>query len=1210
VNGEEKHLTIEQIARLADWRTVETLRPIDAKLLEDAQAHLASCEKCHEQVAREERAGRTLLALAGSSMSERTERCPESKVLYELVGGFLSERDAERVIRHTAGCDHCGPLLKRAVSDLSPEQTEEERSELAALKSSNPKWQEEFAQRLARGRGNAKVLNEQAKSTPGGRWPFAWALTAIACLALMLTGALLFRSPRPDHVNSLLAEAYSIDRRLEPRIPGANYAPLQMERGGQPSRFTKPTVLLEAEGIISRQLSRHPNDPAWLQSKARAELLERNYESAIRTLERAEDIDNSTTLLTDLASAYFLRAETTQNGMDYAEAVESLGKVLVASPDDPIALYNRALVYERTSLYTQAIDDWEHYLRIDPRGPWADEATRHLNATKAKIKDHQVSSSEPLLSPSQIAEGESNVVVEKMDGRLEDYLKVALTEWLPHAYPIVQSKASRGLAYHAALAQLANAMVQHHQDPWLEDLLSAATSPNFAKAIAQLSEAILANDRADVERARRSATYADRLFARNVQSQAGALLARLEFGVASNLDQDGTKCRQATSGLVDRAFAKSYHWIRAQAQIEQGNCQWLVENLGSAHQKYTDASRDAARFGFKQVYLKARDHLSGVDGESGQFQSSWDTLQDGLKDFWSSGYPDVRGYNFYYQLSELARAWDCPHLQVAAWREGITLNDFSVDKAQNAMAHSLLGVAAMGAHMPQVAEQEFLRANQLFSGSPKNESTRAAQLETDIRLAQAEASNGEAGRAIGRLRRVQPRVSQQSNKYLAILFYHALGDAEFHEGNTKNAISALRSAVELAEIQLSSLKGERDRIAWEQRSGDVYREFTQLYLLEHDASRALEIWEWYRGSTLRSGVDVLPKKLTRAVASEPSQLDQVARQEPFLRNTTVISYALLPHGLATWVFDDNGVEAHWTEMDPANVRSKVVRFRDLCADPLSSLTTLRGEARILYGMFIAPIEKRLPADRTLVIELDDQLNQLPIDVLLDSQGHYFGEHGSMVSSLGLYYFPDLREMAKITADSLALVAIVSNPKAGAELGLAPLPDAISEGEAVAHAFHSAKVLTDDQASAGAIVSRLPKIEVFHFSGHAVSSEHRTGLILSQDVLDASSLKKTSLSNLQLAVFSACDTQNGSTGHVDEADSLVRTFLRAGVPHVVASRWTVDSAASREFMNLFYLHLLSGRSVAQAVHAAKAFLRSNAETSHPFYWSAFSVFGSS
>ena len=141
-------------------------------------------------------------------------------------------------------------------------------------------------------------------------------------------------------------------------------------------------------------------------------------------------------MLTDLGSAYFVRAESADRPIDYGNAVESLGKALAKSPDDPIALFNRAMACEHMFLYSQAVDDWEHYLRVDSQGEWSADARRRLSALKGKLQEHEKSQDERLLSPAEIAEaGADNVAVqEKIEGRIEEYLNVAVTDWLPEAY--------------------------------------------------------------------------------------------------------------------------------------------------------------------------------------------------------------------------------------------------------------------------------------------------------------------------------------------------------------------------------------------------------------------------------------------------------------------------------------------------------------------------------------------------------------------------------------------------------------------------------------------------------------------------------------------------------------------------------------------------------------------------------------------------------
>jgi CHAT domain-containing protein len=333
---------------------------------------------------------------------------------------------------------------------------------------------------------------------------------------------------------------------------------------------------------------------------------------------------------------------------------------------------------------------------------------------------------------------------------------------------------------------------------------------------------------------------------------------------------------------------------------------------------------------------------------------------------------------------------------------------------------------------------------------------------------------------------------------------------------------------------------------------------------------------------------------------------------PTLTKETVVSYAVLPEGLAVWVYDNRGIFSRWTDWANKNgdVESQAARFRNFCSNSQSDISTLRQNARSLYDLLVAPIEDRLSSGRTLVVELDDRLNGLPFDALLDQQGHYLSERGPMALSLGIYYRRDGRASVPITSESSVLVVSVPASSAMDNASFAPLPDADAEGAIVAQDFRSAQRLAGRDATAASVISRLPSAEVFHFAGHAFNSLRQSGLLLSDAVLDAPAIEKASLSRLRLAVFSACETEDGSTGGAYASDSMVRVFLRAGVPAIVASRWNVDSVATRQLIDLFYRALLNGSTTSEAIQQAQSALRSRPGMEHPYYWSAFAAFGTS
>jgi len=109
------------------------------------------------------------------------------------------------------------------------------------------------------------------------------------------------------------------------------------------------------------------------------------------------------------------------------------------------------------------------------------------------------------------------------------------------------------------------------------------------------------------------------------------------------------------------------------------------------------------------------------------------------------------------------------------------------------------------------------------------------------------------------------------------------------------------------------------------------------------------------------------------------------------------------------------------------------------------------------------------------------------------------------------------------------------------------------------------------------------------------------------VLDADALRRLKLPSLQLAVLSACSTAAGSGGS-SGFNSITEALLRAGVPHVVASRWAVDSVEARSFVEDFYRNALAGQPVSDAIRLSSRKMLSNPRTAHPYYWSAFAAYG--
>lgn len=1186
----DQHLNADELGALVYFKgsAPSSDNRLSDEVIAEAKSHVKTCLECDRKVQMHKSAQTEISSLRTSSKVERGPNCSDRDEWIRLVAGLAGEGETKERMKHAAQCGHCGPLLKAASEILSDETTAEEEGTLANLASTRPGWQAHMAATLGR---RSAPGRPPASAIPFWKSPLYWPRSAFAVAAAVLfavVGWIGVRSLHRHSAEELLAEAYAEHRTIEIRIPNAKYAPLRVERSGTASNFDKPQSLLKAEALISENLRRHPDDPEWLEAKSRAELLDGSYDDAIKTLQRVlESKPNSPQVLTDLGSAYFLRAQSANRPIDYGNAIEFFGKALAKTPNDPIALFNRALACEQIFLYAQSIDDWDHYLRIDPQGGWADEARKRVAALRNKVQQRDQSRGEKLAIPSLISETPE---FSAFDTRLEEYLDRAVAEWLP---TLVSSPQLRGLKV------LSHIATERHNDPWLDELLAGSTSKEFSVATKELSAAVLSNERADTGNARVHAARAAKLFTQ-ANNQAGAMRAQIEVLAALNTDGEGGKCSRAVESLANAFRRTPYRWLRARFQLEAGTCAWTREELGLARSEYRTASKEAKANGFQLLYLRTQDRLAGLDAASGSMDSAWRKTTEGLAAFWSGSYPDVRGYNFYVDICELTRVGGLWQTQVAAWRDGIRFTESSPDIAQRAMAHLGMGNAAQKAGLRQISATEFARAEELFRESPQIPTTQLARLEAQIRLAGVQVSDGDFRSSMARIKPLQGDIDRLADNYLGILFYTTLGEAEGVGDEWTDAENDLRKAISLAQKQVGSLADAKSRFQVVQESARAYRALVQRLLLKGETEAALDLWESYKAVPL----GLSPQATQGQVTSAASSKLQLFRYLPTLTNQTAISYAVLPQGLAIWVVDDHGVYVHWDEGRNAQLIAAVSRLRELSSDPHSDQSELQRNARTLYDILIAPVRNRLDAARVIVADLDDGLDGLPLESLIDEKGRYFGDIAVITTSLGLYYRGGFRAAFPFYENTPAL--IVGVPNATLEIGeeLPSLPDALEEAEIVNRSFTGATLLEAGDATRESILARLPGVKLFHFAGHAIYTTAHSGLLLSDSLFDPSLIPVRTISQLQLAVFSACETQNGS----GDVESPVRVFLQAGVPNVVASRWKVDSGATRQFMQVFYSALLEGNSVPVAVHLAESKLRSNARTSHPYYWSAFGAFG--
>ncbi len=1206
------HLSEPELAKLLE----EGRQHADLRAAE-VHPHLAVCSTCREQFEELAAVDIELKNLQTGAAAVQRSDCPGAEVWSEVAAGLTEQDQTLTYVEHASRCDHCGPLLRAAVvqmGSLNQELTEAEREQIAGLESARPEWQMRLAERISG--------SPRPSSVSRGLWWQSWfsvprfAAAGVAIALVAVVGLRMIHDQTPEAANELLARAYTDQRTLELRIPGAAFGRLQVQRGPAQSFVARPAALLKAEALIASQMASHPDDPAWLQAAGRADLLEGKYDAAVESLQRALELrPDAPELLLDLGTAHFQRAQSEDRQEDYGAAFEYLSKALALRPENTTALFNRAIVAEHQFLYHQALEDWEHYLKLDSTSQWAEEARGHADAVRTKLKEHEDSGA--LLLPIRVASGGGGVNAE-LERRVEQYLDDAVRSWLPQAYP--ERGASGDLHAQQALFFLAELTSQKHNDRWLSDLLKGSSAAAFPGAVAALARASQANSSGDYTAARAQAGIAAQLFRfpgnkaggnQAPGNKAGVLRAQFEQAYSEQQTRRTEECRQDATSAHAEAERLPYPWLQIQLGLEKGVCSGLSEDWG-AYGRSSRASVDRAESAhYAGLYIRALGFLADSQIQTGNLSAGLESVKTGLEIYWNAQLPAMWGYNLYHLLGFAPEvASSRPKLQVAIWREAAALIESGDDLLSRAWAHSYAARAAAGAHEPKVAELQYAEAARLFSLAPQSEARRGYILENAIRAAQLEARLGQFDPGIARLASIQDQVRPLPNKFLVQMFYSTLGELELRSRHARQAEQAFQPALELAEQRLRSLNSEAERIRWSKDAASVYLGMAEAELVQGHAQESLEYFEWYLGAAGRSGERGASGVRATRETPDPAWLGS---RLPLLTGRTVLAYAALPDGLAIWVYDNRGLNAEWIPQSNQDFQELAARFYDLASDPKSEVTALRRDSQSLYQALIGLVEQRLEPGRTLVIEADGWLAQVPFEALLDSSGHYLIERAAVVHSLGQRLDASLHGDEPVSPDLRALiVGSAASPQAE---GLVPLPDVEAEADTVAGDFQSPTVLKGSEATLSAMESELPAANVFHFTGHSLSRPSGAALMLrlgsaqkqQTALLDADRLRRLDLRNMQLAVLSTCNAESGKDGSRG-FNSIAEALQRAGVPHVVASRWAVDSVETRAFVELFYKNTLSGQPVSEAIRQTSRTMLADRRTSHPYYWSAFSAYG--
>jgi len=301
---------------------------------------------------------------------------------------------------------------------------------------------------------------------------------------------------------------------------------------------------------------------------------------------------------------------------------------------------------------------------------------------------------------------------------------------------------------------------------------------------------------------------------------------------------------------------------------------------------------------------------------------------------------------------------------------------------------------------------------------------------------------------------------------------------------------------------------------------------------------------------------------------------------------------------------------------------------------------LAEKGRKLYDYLIGPIEEMLADGKPLCIVPDKALHFLPFAALVGSSGRYFVESQSLTYAPSASVLVRAVEEARTkgTSKDESIVG-VGNPRFNPDEYplLRDLPDAEREVRESARLYTRSSTFIGPQATESEMRAQLRTCDVAHLAVHCLVPEkspwiaalvlaspasnaggRSTGQVSqsgaeipglqspdSDGLLYLNEIYNLTLPRARLVVLSACESGLGQYYRGEGIVSLIRPFLAARVPMVVASLWSVDSRATADLMIQFHRERKTNNiGAGEALQAAQIKMIGSAEHRHPYYWAPF------
>ena len=1085
--------------------------------------------------------------------------------------------------------------------------------------------------------------HETVKQYPS--WARGLGLLLIVGFGLVAWRTFFYRSDLDQGLLELEA-AYRLQRPVEARLAGIAYAPLPNTRGSDETRVDLISRQ-RAERLLLDAVKDDPG-PASYRALGLLYVSKHKFDEAKQQFQRALELNpNDAQLQSDLGAALLEKAkldrlndEEGKSLEQLSESLEHLNRALTLNPSLLEALFNRALCRQYLHLPQLAAEDWRLYLEKDSQSAWTPEAREHLKLIEfPRTSQNEQEILDNFLAAFRAKNDEAawQLLSSNRDvsgGFLQNAL---LDRYLTQDAGGRVNEAQETLQALSYAGELGLARVK---DRFVSDLIRfyKTRTPSQRALLAQARQ-ILSEGHKNLKAFKPEQAVALYSKARLTFDQLGddseSLHVKYSLGHAHLLRHESQRSLALFQEVTREAETKGYTLLFAQSLSGLGNVQTALDDYSAALDNSFRAWEISGETGDILGRMKAADQLSNIYRRLGNYSKAIDFQGRGLSLLREHPVGAAQMWRSYFLMALPLHllGWD-------AAAESFQRESLRIAKGLGPyyICRSHIGLGVTYGSQGNYAEatnnvRSALELAQTITSKATRDDTAAY---SSLQLGHLYRQAREFDRAIASYDEVLK--TYEGADYPAFLYAAHKGKllSCLAQGGCAGVQQEIAATLDLFENYRSKILEEENKFVFFDAEQNVYDAVIEYESEINRNSQAA--FDYSERSRSRLLLDLTAERVPgSAVSHHPKPGEDVSRPlssteiaQRIPAETQLLQYSVLPDKILIWVVSRSGFQAFEQKINAGDLRNKVAAYLQfLSSPPLDNRDAMRNASAEFYDLLIKPAETALDATKQLCIVPDKALNYLPYAAFLSrSSGKYLTQEYTLTRAPSATLFIVGSESANtrsnVTGEKLLSVG---NPRFDYKAfpGLADLPAAKTESEAIAGMYNSGPPLNGDNALKSRVIAEMEKADVIHLALHAVVNEHsplRSRLLLAKDkssatgsvadsTLEINEIYKMRLPKARLVVLSACQSGAGRYYDGEGMIGISRPFIAKGVPLVVGSLWAVDSKATAELMISFHKKRTSDNvSTAEALTLAQRemLVHPDQRYQHPYYWAPFVVIG--